>query len=186
MYALSSCYDKISASLIRASHWGVCLALVGILYSSCAFKFSPNYSALILTQLDQIAPPLYELCYQMEQGTNSSDYKSLREAHYNALLAKMESLKLKIISRPNINPALQSTALKCYYDKLHQPNNAIHYTQLEESPSLIYLNSLIEDWKQLKISDSKRNLSTAEIEEYRHKFSYALVQIAIYENILNQ
>ena len=186
MYGNSSYYDKISNSIIRACRWGLCITLALILTTNCAPKTNPSYSSLIIAQLDKVATPLYEFYAQIQQGTFTTDYSSLRETHYNAILAEMECLKLKIVSRPNRNPAMQSSALKCYYAKINKPYHTIPYSQLKQSPSLLYIDLLINDWEQLKISDSKMNLSAAKIQTSRKKLSDYLEQIAIYENILNQ
>ncbi|MEC4050215.1 hypothetical protein OX284_012300 [Flavobacterium sp. SUN046] len=179
-------YHNLKTSFLRTSKLCLIFGSIHLAPSSCGERVNSGYSKKIIDHVNKVAVPIYKLFAETQQGTLVSEYSNHRESQYNDIIADLETLKLKIVSRPNLNPALQSTALKCYNIRYNIPCKSISYKELKESPSKKGVDDLIKNFEQLKLSDSKANLSDSEIRSFHLKISIYLDLIETYENILNQ
>lgn len=186
MIGIYSPYCSLKSSFLRNLKICLLFSSVQLGTSSCAEKLNSGYSKKIVDHVNNVALSLYKLFAENQKGTLTKEYSTLREPQYNTIIADLETLKLQIISRPNINPAFQSAALKCFNTRFNIPCNSISYKELIEYPSKQSVEDLIKTIQQLKFSDSKANLNERKIRSFRTKISKNLNLIATYENILNQ
>ena len=160
--------------------------LPGILFflAGCAASLAPKFDQGIVDNLSSSSIEVFQLLAEVSNGVPNSTY-STREPKYNAVIGKLEALKLQINARPLPHNKTVDKVIGQANERLRQRGVSTLITAGDTAPSATAVQQIINNLAQMKINDSSSGLTPETVKIFQGFIVLYYDQALTYERFLN-
>ena len=174
------CSTPAFASTIRAiaMRWLTVVMVVGVL-TGCAVKLAPDYDKSIIDGLGNLNQEIMTFFASVSNGTKAQTF-SEREATYNAIIGKLDALKIQSDARPTPQPyILQVFGIG---QSLEDPEGI---EQLE-APTGGIVATMNETMTKMRDTDRLQGVTALEVQAFKGNITISMDQVLTYEKALER
>jgi hypothetical protein len=161
-----------------AARWLAVVLAAGLL-SACAVKLAPDYDKIIVNGLSSLNEEMMIFFASVSGGTQARTFGE-REQSYNAIIGKLDALKIQAEARPVPRPYV--------FQILGVGQNAKNPDEVEEleAPTGDIIAVMSETMTKMRDTDKKQGVRALEVQAFKGNIAISMDQALTYEKALER
>lgn len=155
---------------------------VAVFGTGCAIKLAPDYDKAIFDGLTKINEDAMTLFASVSSGVTQNTYQK-RRANYDALIGKLEAVRIQIDSRLSPIPPLFAAVI---LPKSVSTGTSNADASAAPVPTLGSVNTMIRTITSMRDYDSRHGLTPMLVKGFKLRFEPSIEQALVYEKALNR